>query len=209
MTPGEPAGCQKSAASADLGFYAAARPSLDGVLAPAGIDFFRRPYILALLLRDRDLQCWAGPSRVDGRFNWVNPKHAEFVWEGISGEGRLLPILLVDGSDEAGEQLARRAADELAGLAPVLAVDARSQRILEDRLADIDASIPRGGARLVWPDLALRHWAGGLPRSGRSSRRSGRPARRPNSICPPFTICLAAGLCGRLLDRLGAGSNLS
>lgn len=134
-----------------------ARGSLDGVLAPAGIDFFRRPYILALLLRDRDLQCWAGPSRVDGRFNWVNPRHAEFVWEGISGEGRLLPILLVDGSDEAGEQLARRAADELAGLAPVLAVDARSQRILEDRLADIDASIPRGGARLVWPDLALRH----------------------------------------------------
>jgi len=50
-----------------------ARESLDGVLAPAGIDFFRRPYILALLLRDRDLQCWAGPSRVDGRFNWVKP----------------------------------------------------------------------------------------------------------------------------------------
>lgn len=134
-----------------------ARESLDGVLAPAGIDFFRRPYLLVLLLRDRDLQCWAGPSRVDGRFNWVNPKHAEFVWEAIVSERRLLPILLVDGSGDAGEQLARRAAGELAGLAPVLAVDARSQRILEGRLAEIDASIPRGGARLVWPDLALRH----------------------------------------------------
>jgi hypothetical protein len=133
------------------------RESLDGVLAPAGIDFFRRPYLLVLLLRDRDLQCWAGPSRMDGRFNWVNQKHAEFVWEAVSAEGRLLPILLVDGSDESGKQLAWRAAGELAGLAPVLAVDARSQRILGDRLADIDASIPRGGARLVWPDLTLRH----------------------------------------------------
>lgn len=102
------------------------RESLDGVLAPAGIDFFRRPYLLVLLLRDIDLQCWSGPSRVDGRFNWVNPKHAEFVWEALSTEGRLLPILLVDGSDDRGEQLARKAAGELAGLAPVLAVDARS-----------------------------------------------------------------------------------
>ncbi|MFI2423611.1 hypothetical protein ACH5A7_05845 [Streptomyces sp. NPDC018955] len=134
-----------------------ARESLDGVLAPAGIDFFRRPYLLVLLLRDRDLQCWAGPSRVDGRFNWVNPKHTEFVWEAITAAGRLLPILLVDGADEGGEQLARRAASELAGLAAVLAVDARSQRIIEDRLVEVDATIPRGGARLVWPDLALRH----------------------------------------------------
>ncbi|TLW93554.1 hypothetical protein FFT09_09225 [Saccharomonospora piscinae] len=134
-----------------------ARESLDGVLAPAGIDFFRRPHLLVLLLRDRDLQCWAGPSRVDGRFNWVNPKHVDFIWEAISVEKRLLPILLVDGSDEEGEKLARRAAGELAGLAPVLAVDVRSQHLLEDRLAEINASIPRGGARLVWPDLVLRH----------------------------------------------------
>lgn len=134
-----------------------ARESLDGVLAPAGIDYFRRPHLLVLLLRDLDLACWSGPSRVDGRFNWVNPKHAEFVWETVSAAGRLLPILLVDGSDDAGQQLARRAAGELAGLAPVLAVDARSQSILHDRLHDIDAAIPRGGARLIWPALSLRH----------------------------------------------------
>ena len=36
------------------------RESLDGVLAPAGIDFFRRPYLLAVLLRDRDLQVLVG-----------------------------------------------------------------------------------------------------------------------------------------------------
>lgn len=133
------------------------RESLDGVLAPAGIDFFRRPYLLILLLRDRELQYWSGPSRVDGRFNWVNPQHADFVWEALSAEGRLLPILLVDGSEDAGEQLARKSAGELVGLAPVLAVDARSQRLLADRLDQVDASIPRGGARLVWPELSLRH----------------------------------------------------
>ncbi|MFL0178131.1 hypothetical protein [Mycobacterium sp. SMC-15] len=133
------------------------RESLDGVLAPAGIDYFRRPYLLVLLLRDRDLQCWSGPSRVDGRFNWVNPQHADFVWEALSADGRLLPILLVDGSTEVGEQLARKAAGELVGLAPVLAVDARSQRLLADRLDQIEASIPPGGARLVWPELSLRH----------------------------------------------------
>ncbi|MFG1627080.1 hypothetical protein [Kribbella sp. NPDC049227] len=133
------------------------RESLDGVLAPAGIDFFRRPYLLVLLLRDPDLQCWSGPSRVDGRFDWVNPKHAEFVWEAIAANGRLLPILLVDGSDDAGERLARKAAGELAGLAQVLAIDARSQRLLAERLMEIDASIPLGGARLVWPDVLLRH----------------------------------------------------
>lgn len=133
------------------------RESLDGVLAPAGIDFFRRPYLLALLLRDRDLQCWSGPSKVDGRFNWVNPPHADFVWDALAAEGRLLPILLVDGSDGTGEQLARKAAAELAGLAPVLAVDARSQHLLSDRLEGVGASIPRAGARLVWPDLSLRH----------------------------------------------------
>ncbi|WP_447925913.1 hypothetical protein [Georgenia muralis] len=133
------------------------RESLDGVLAPAGIDFFRRPYLLALLLRDRELQCWSGPSKVDGRFNWVNPQQADFVWEALSAEGRLLPILLVDGSEEKGERLARKAASELAGLAPVLAVDARSQRLLADRLDEVETSIPRAGARLVWPDLSLRH----------------------------------------------------
>lgn len=133
------------------------RESLDGILAPAGIDFFRRPALLMLLLRDPDLQCWSGPSRVDGRFNWVNQKHAEFVWEAISTESRVLPILLVDGSDARAEQLARRAAAELAGLAPVLAIDARSQRLLAERLDEIDASIPQGGARLVWPDVSLRH----------------------------------------------------
>ena len=110
-----------------------ARESLDGVLAPSGIDFFRRPFLIVLLLRDVYLQCWAGPSRVDGRFNWVNPKHAEYVWTALTAEGRLLPILLIDGSEEAGEQLARRAATELAGLTPVLAVDGRSQQILHDR----------------------------------------------------------------------------
>ncbi|GAB2978264.1 hypothetical protein [Actinotalea caeni] len=133
------------------------RESLDGVLAPAGIDFFRRPHLLVLLLRDRELQCWSGPSRVDGRFTWVNPKHASSVWDTLSAAGRLLPILLVDARDERGENLARRAAGELAGLAPVLAVDAKAQQVLAERLDAIDASIPRHGARLVWPDLSLRH----------------------------------------------------
>lgn len=134
-----------------------ARESLDGVLAPAGTDFFRRPSLVMMLSRDRELECWAGPSRVDGRFNWVNPRHADFVWNALSTDGRLLPVLLVDGSDGAGEELAKRAATELAGLAPVLAVDARSQELLSERLNDIDAAIPRGGARLVWPDTSLRH----------------------------------------------------
>ncbi|MGV0519713.1 hypothetical protein PJK52_18105 [Mycobacterium kansasii] len=142
----------KTAVRLELG-----RESLDGVLAPTGIDYFRRPYLLVLLLRDGDLRCWCGPSRVDGRFEWVNSQHADFVWEALSSDARLLPILLVDGSDEGGEQLARKAAGELIGLAPVLAVDARSQRILSDRLDQVDASIPRGGARLVWPELSLRH----------------------------------------------------
>lgn len=133
------------------------RESVDSMLAPAGIDFFRRPHLLVLLLRDRDLACWAGPNKVDGRFNWVNPSHVETVWDLLSADGRLLPVLLVDGSGEAGEQLARRAASELAGLAPVLAIDRNAQRLLEDRLNQIDATIPRAGGRLVWPDLALRH----------------------------------------------------
>ncbi|WP_155288551.1 hypothetical protein [Rhodococcoides fascians] len=143
-----------------------ARESLDGVLAPAGINFFRRPHLLALLLRDPALQCWAGPSRVDGRFNWINPKHTEFVWDAITAEGRLLPFLLVDGSGEGGEILARRAANELGGLAPVLAVDARSQRILDEKLNEVDASIPSGGARLIWPDLSLRHPAFSADQAG-------------------------------------------
>ncbi len=133
------------------------REALGGVLAPAGIDFFRRPHLLVLLLRDRDLACWAGPSKVDGRFNWVNPPHAETVWDALNADGRLLPVLLVDGSSVAGEQLAKRVASELAGLAPVLAVDQGAQRLLADRLEAIDAIVPRDGARLVWPDLALRH----------------------------------------------------
>ncbi len=134
-----------------------ARESLGGVLAPAPIEFFRRPYLLMLLLRDRDLEYWAGPSRVDGRFNWVNRPHADFVWEALSAESRLLPVLLVDGSNEAGESLARRAAGELIGLAPVLAVDGRAQERLDGRLDSIGATIPFDGARLVWPDLSLRH----------------------------------------------------
>lgn len=134
-----------------------ARESLDGVLAPSGIDFFRRPSLIGLLLRDSDLECWAGPTRVDGRFNWVNQKHADYVWKALTHEGRLLPTLLVDGSVESGEQLARRAARELAGLAVVLAVDNPSQRALHDRLRSIDALVPPGGACLIWPDASLRH----------------------------------------------------
>ena len=134
-----------------------AREALDGVLAPAGLDVFRRPYLLVPLLKDKELECRAGPSLVDGRFNWINPAHCEYLWEAITREGRVLPMLLVDGSDDAGESLARRCAAELAALAPVVAVDARSLRLLSERLAGIDAEVPSGGARLVWPDLSLRH----------------------------------------------------
>ncbi len=133
------------------------RESLDGVLAPAGLDVFRRPYLLLSLLRDRELECRAGTSLVDGRFNWINPGHCEVLWEAMTREGRVLPMLLVDGSKEGGELLAKRCAAELAALAPVVAVDARSLRLLGERLASIDAEVPPGGARLVWPDLSLRH----------------------------------------------------
>lgn len=133
------------------------REALDGVLAPAGLDVFRRPYLLVSLLRDRELECRAGTSLVDGRFNWINPAQSDFLWEAMTREGRVLPMLLVDGSNEAGEVLAKRCAAELAALAPVVAVDARSLRLLSERLASIDAKVPDGGARLVWPDLSLRH----------------------------------------------------
>lgn len=39
----------------------------------------------------------------------------------------------------------------------MVAIDARSLRVLGERLASIDAEVPAGGARLVWPDLSLRH----------------------------------------------------
>lgn len=133
------------------------RESLDGVLAPAGANYFRRPFLLILLLRDSDLQFWSGPNKVDGRFNWVNPRQTDYVWRALSNEKRRIPVLLVDGGADSGEQLAFRAAGELAGLASVLAVDARSQAILENKLNEYDATIPPGGARLVWPDLTLRH----------------------------------------------------
>jgi hypothetical protein len=143
-----------------------ARESLDGVLAPSGIDFFRRPSLVGLLLRDTDLDCRVGSKRIDGRFEWVNPKHVDSVWADIVAEDRELPVLLVDAREEAGVELARRAAAELAGLSRVLAVDGRSQRLLYDGLAEIDAAIPGGGARLIWPDLTLRH-----PSFGRDEAR--------------------------------------
>lgn len=133
------------------------REAVDGVLAPASISFFRRPFLLIMLLRDSDLQCWTGSSRVDGRFNWVNPVHVDLVWESITDEERLLPILLIDAAEEAASDLAWKCAGELAGLAVVLAVDDRAGQILDERLREIDASVPTGGLRLIWPDLDLRH----------------------------------------------------
>ena len=134
------------------------RESRNDVLAPAGIDFFRRPHILAKVIRDPRLECRVGSSLVDGRFNWVNPKHVDYVWsDGICAPGRSLPILLVDAATESGQQLAWSAANELAGLAIVLAVDGRARQQMVDRLAPIGAQIPEHGARLVWPDLTLRH----------------------------------------------------
>ena len=133
------------------------RETLDDVLAPAGINFFRRPFLLILLLRDHDLQLRSGSEEVDGRFNWVNLMQVDDVWDALRAENRRLPVLLVDGSRNEGELLAFRAAGELAGLAQVLAVDGRSQAALEARLSEVDATIPAGGARLIWPDLSLRH----------------------------------------------------
>lgn len=133
------------------------REATDRVLAPATINFFRRPFLLIMLLRDSDLKCWSGPSRVDGRFNWVNPIHVDLVWESITDDGRLLPILLVDAAEDAGTDLAWKCAGELAGLAVVLAVDARARQALDGRLREIDASIPQNGLRLIWPDVELRH----------------------------------------------------
>lgn len=133
------------------------RETLDGVIAPAGLDFFRRPFVLVKLFRDRDLDCWSGPTKIDGRFRWINPKDTGDLWEAVSIDRRLLPILLVDARGEAGEQLALRAASELAGLASVYAVDDKSQQLLAERLDSIDAAVPSGGVRLVWPDLSLRH----------------------------------------------------
>jgi hypothetical protein len=132
------------------------REALDEYLAPTGVRFFRRPFLLVMLTGDPSLHLETAGARVDGRFAWVNPKHVDAQWRLLQADRRL-PVLMVDADGPDGDRLAWRAAGELAGLAWVRCVDRRARSAMQPRLDGIGASIPDGGSRLVWPNLDLRH----------------------------------------------------
>lgn len=132
------------------------RESLDGLMSPVSVETLRRPGLLASTVRDSDLRLTYQGQVVDGRYEWANRPHASVLKQVIATEKRL-PILLIDGGSENAKSLGQIAAKQLTGLAQVLLVDRRTQSTLYDYLTSIAASIPKDGARLVWPLLNSRH----------------------------------------------------
>jgi hypothetical protein len=133
------------------------REVASGVLAPAGMRFLRRPFLLVLLADDPELSLWTGLDQVTGKYARVGSEEVEEFWDELNRPARQLPILMVHSKGKSNDSVAWRCAGELSGLASVRVLDDAARQILASRLASIDASVPDSGARLVWPDLTLRH----------------------------------------------------
>lgn len=131
------------------------RQTVGGLLTPASVSYLRRPRLLVSVLRDPALLCRAEGQVVDGRFTWINAPEAEALREALDATRRL-PLLLIDGRRPAVQSFGRQAASHLAGLAQVVLVGGSAVVQLRDQLEELEAAIPDGGARLVWPASGLR-----------------------------------------------------
>ena len=133
------------------------RESTEGRLAPAPLAYLRRPAVVRRVVQDEDLRVTALGRRVDGlRTDVTTPAEAEVLVEALDQRDRL-PVVLVAPTEQRHLDCADAAALELPGLATVVAVRSAGARAhLAARRPQLD--LPRGAARLVWPDLdAFEH----------------------------------------------------
>lgn len=131
------------------------RESVGGILAPARINYLRRPGVMRNVLSDQTLLCYAENQRVDGRYIWITEAQVPVLHETL--RLKRLPLLLVDAAADGARDFGGLAARELAGLVQVVLLPPPALRAASVFLEDAGAGLTGHGARLVWPDLAARH----------------------------------------------------
>lgn len=130
------------------------RDITSGWLAPVPFDTLRRPALVKNVTRDLRLDVRVSNQSVDNRFALIkDPTTIPVLLEALGNSNRL-PILAIAPLGDAGRSLAGACARELQGLASVVSLSPRMVELINPDLAA--NSIPRGGARLFWPDLSLR-----------------------------------------------------
>ncbi|UJV39750.1 hypothetical protein [Streptomyces sp. AMCC400023] len=127
----------------------------DGWIAPVQDPRLMRPNILRAVLADSELDVRVLGQVATGRYERIREQgHAAVLSESLAMSTRL-PILMVHPRDDAGWAMAAEASGQLAGLAQVVTLNYVTAQAI--RRVHAQVAVPSGGARLVWPNLALEH----------------------------------------------------
>ncbi|MGN9816994.1 hypothetical protein ACTMUQ_16835 [Streptomyces sp. SD11] len=127
----------------------------DGWIAPVQDPRLRRPNILRAVLADSELDVWVLGQRATGRYERIREQGQAAVLSESLAKSTRLPILMVHPRDDAGWDMAAEASGQLAGLAQVVTLNYVTAQAV--RRIHAQVAVPSGGARLVWPNLALEH----------------------------------------------------
>jgi hypothetical protein len=159
----------------------------DGRLTPARVDDLKPPRALRAIMEDRTLRCTDGTEVITSTVTNALTAQVPTVRDLLGDAQRRMPVLVVSAMRPTGAPatFARSAADQLAGLAHVvaisgwLALDAFNQERSDyDRLA-------RDAARLYWPDMNARHpWWNGAALHGNHEELLSRVTR----MITPFSV---------------------
>jgi len=133
------------------------REVTSGWLSPVSIAMLRRPGLLRTVLSDARVRVATLGQVVDGRYVKVYDEHELPVITSAAEATDRLPLLITRPKDDAAWDFARRASNELAGLAQVVCLASWPSYTGFNATLPLVA-VPDGGARLLWPDLdGARH----------------------------------------------------
>lgn len=129
------------------------REDLSGQLSPLQATRIYQPRIIRNLSADKNLKIYAAGQHLDDRYLQIRSLSELDPWvEAINNKHRLPLILVHPRSDEAWN-LARKMATGLVGLARVATVNFHTAKAIGSIVTG--ASVPFGGARLLWSDSRI------------------------------------------------------
>lgn len=128
------------------------REYIGGALTPVQDTGVYQPGIVGEAARHEGLRLRVGGQQIDERFQMVKTPHEAAALVAALRNPSRLPILLVHLRSTGGRDAAYLASRKLVGLVRVFTLNFSTREALQRALPSV--TVPFGGARLVWSDVA-------------------------------------------------------
>lgn len=132
------------------------RQAAENRLAPIPVQELHQPHVLRSLTFDPRLRLFIRGQQVDSRYEQAFGRDFGTAMVDVLSSATRLPVFFINRQDSMSYDIARNSARNLIGLTSVVLGDESAASVIREELGAL-YSIPRGGARLFWPNLELRH----------------------------------------------------